>query len=127
MITSYKPVLSARLSSSMNWYTNFHNIYYLSQLSGLSLLTYIESMIESFRDKIIIENKDYLIKNKIISAENNLLIILDEDKFKSLDVKLGIEEIIEGIYQKNFEKLDAFTMVMGLKIDDTLNIDIKHT
>jgi hypothetical protein len=46
MLTAYNPTLKAPSDKSSDWYNDFHNIFYLSQLTGVLLLSYLEKFIE---------------------------------------------------------------------------------
>ena len=120
MIQEFAPTIKAPCENSKEWYINFHNIFYLSQLSGLSLLSYVDSFIEMTKHETIEENTEYLIKNKIIAIQEDQLDI-NEDQLKSFDIKACFEEIIERQIKNNFSQHDAFFMCMGLKKNDNLN------
>ena len=127
MLTAYIPILKAPSDKSSAWYKDFHNIFYLSQLTGVLLLSYLESFIEYFsKDKLIKEKKDYLLKHKIISYsdENNIVSINKEDEFKSLVIEDFLNIIIEEHFKKHFEKMATYSTAIGIKPNDDLNKNI---
>ena len=71
MLTAYMPTLRKPFNNSTDWYKNFYNIYYLSQVTNLTLLSYIESFIELHKNSIIDIKHDEFLKRKIISENKN--------------------------------------------------------
>lgn len=71
MFSSYLPTLKKPSNNSSNHYKNFHNIFYLSQITNLTLISYMDSFIEFFsKEQILLVKKDELIKKRIISITN---------------------------------------------------------
>ena len=69
MITSYLPTLNKPSKKSADWYVRFHQMYYLSQLTGLTLLSYMDSFIE-MNSKAIIRYKVFEGCEKLESIGN---------------------------------------------------------
>jgi len=135
MLTPYIPILRAPSDNSPTWYKDFHNIFYLSQLTGVLLLSYLETFFEKISKNIILEVKrDYLLKHKIISCdydeENEIIYINKEDELKSLDIEDFLNSIIKEHFEKHFEKMRIYLTAIGIKPNDDLNkninIDLKE-
>ena len=132
MLTAYMPTLRKPFNNSTDWYKNFYNIYYLSQVTNLTLLSYIESFIELHKNSIIDIKHDKFLKRKIISENKNKnisdWIINDEKKFyeeiKSFDIEQGLNEIFEQQISKRFDDINSFIMPFGTKLNDDLNKEI---
>jgi len=132
MLTAYMPTLRKPFNNSTDWYKNFYNIYYLSQVTNLTLLSYMESFIELHKNSIIDIKHDEFLKRKIISENKNKnisdWIINDEKKFyeeiKSFDIEQGLNEIFEQQISKRFDDINSFIMPFGTKLNDDLNKEI---
>lgn len=99
MISAFVPTLKKPSKSSTNWYRNFHNSFYISQLVNNILLSYMDSFIEIVSLKeIIFSNNINLEKSGAItkSLESDLSFI-DRSKLYSEDVELGLNELISKI------------------------------
>lgn len=132
MLTAYMPTLRKPFNNSTDWYKNFYNIYYLSQVTNLTLLSYMESFIELHKNSIIDIKHNEFLKRKIVSENKNKdisdWIINDEKKFyeeiKSFDIEQGLNEIFEQQISKRFDDLNSFIMPFGTKLNDDLNKEI---
>jgi aspartate carbamoyltransferase regulatory subunit len=126
------PTLRKPFNNSTDWYKSFYNIFYLSQVTSLTLLSYMDSYMQTYSRQYILESKhEELLKRKIISKNYNSetkemfgFIIHDEEALKSLDLEDFIPQIIEEKIYKNFQQINDITMCAGLQIDDSLNKDI---
>ena len=132
MLTAYMPTLRKPNNNSQDWYKQFYNIFYLSQVTSLTLFSYLESYIELYKESIIdIKHEDFL-KRKIITKNtlNNISdwIINDEVKFyeeiKSFDIERRINEIFNKNILQRFDEINSFMMIFGSKLDNSLNKDI---
>ena len=132
MITNYMPTLRKPFPDSTDWYKSFYNIFYLSQVTNLTLLSYMDSFIQIYSRQYILESKhEELLKRKIISKNKNSetndmydFIIHDEEALKSLDLEDFIPQIIEEKIYNNFRQTNDISLCMGLQIDKSLNKDI---
>ena len=125
MITSYLPTLNKPSHNSADWYIRFHQMYYLSQLTGLTLLSYMDSFIEMYSTAIILDVKrDELLKKKIITKDGR--IFLDKaEEFKAFDVEDFLAQIIETKFQDRFREMRDHMMIGGTVPDDYLDRDIE--
>lgn len=130
MITVYLPTLKKPNIKSTKYYKDFHNIYYLSQITNLTLESYMDSFIE-FNSKAIILNvkKDELLKKGIIKIYKidgmDAIDILDECAFKSYDLEDLIPHIIEEKIMKRFDDIKNHLPIFGLSIEgENKDIDI---
>lgn len=125
MITSYLPTLNKPSKKSADWYVRFHQMYYLSQLTGLTLLSYMDSFIEINSKAIILEvKKDELLKKKIISKHGDYFVINKEEKLKAFDVEDFLAQIIEAKFQNRFREMKYNMMIGGTEPDDYLDRDV---
>ncbi|MBF0410412.1 MAG: hypothetical protein HQM10_23905 [Candidatus Riflebacteria bacterium] len=130
MLAGYTPILRAPSEKSSEWYKEFHNIYYLSQLTNILLLSYVDSFIEIVSKQTILkEKKEFLVKNKTISIDNNngidILTELKSDEIKSIDIENFLDQIIEKIFKENMQKSYVCLTAMGLSLENDLNKDIR--
>jgi len=54
MFSSYLPSLKKPSDTSSKHYKDFHNIFYLSQITNLTLISYMDSFIEFFSKEEIL-------------------------------------------------------------------------
>lgn len=127
MFPTYAPTLQKPSKDSSSWYKNFHNIFYLSQLSNLTLLTYVDSFIELDKADMVKEFEDDLINKKIIriDKENNAYSIIKESEFKSIHIGGTLNGIIREVILGNDERTQVLLRAMGLEIADYSDKDIE--
>lgn len=130
MITAYLPTLKKPNIKSTKYYKDFHNIYYLSQITNLTLEAYMDSFIESNSKEIILKvKKDELLKKGIIKIYKidgiEAIDILDENAFKSYDLEDFIPQIIENNMMKRFDDIKNYLPMFGISIEgENKDIDI---
>ncbi len=83
MLSAYTPTLRKPSVNSQDWYKSFHNIFYLSQVTNLTLLSYMDRYIHEDTGDMIKELEPKLIKDKIISFDK-------DNKTYSILKKIGI-------------------------------------
>lgn len=130
MFSSYLPNLKKPLTNSSNHYKGFHNIFYLSQITNLTLISYMDSFIEFFsKEQILLVKKDELIKKRIISIKNEgdteMLVINNEDAFRAYDLEDFIPQIIEKKIKPRFREMNHVLMCMGVKLDEKMDKEIE--
>jgi len=129
MFSSYIPNLKKPSDNSSIFYKNFHNTFYLSQLTNLTLISYMDSFIELFsKEQILLVKKDELIKKGIISIDNSneqeIFTINNEDEFRAYDLEDFIPQIIDEKIKARFHDMNAYLMCMGVKLDEKMNKEI---
>ncbi len=125
MITSYLPTLNKPSHNSADWYIRFHQMYYLSQLTGLTLLSYMESFIEiNSKDLIIVIKREELLKKKIIKQHGERIFISKKEEFKSIDVEDFLSEIIQTRFKNRFNEMQDYMMLGGTVPDKSLDRDV---
>lgn len=126
MFQTYAPTLQKPSKESSSWYKNFHNIFYLSQLSNLTILTYVDSLIERDKGDMVKEFEDELLKKEIIriNKENNAYSITKESEFKSIHISDTINGIIKEVILGNDERIQVLFRAMGLEVADYKDIEI---
>jgi hypothetical protein len=119
MLSAYTPTLKKPTEYSADWYRNFHNIFYLSQVTNLTLLSYMDSLIHQDQGEIIKELKDSLIKEKIISfdEENNSYSIRKESAFKAIHIEDTLQQIVDNVILSNYKQKRMLLLGMGLDLD----------
>ncbi len=122
----YMPTLKAYSESSPEWYKNFHNTFYLSQISGLTLLSYMDTMIDSNKEIVIRVKKEELLKKKVITIDKDILTIRKEEDLKAIDVEDMIKQMISNIFSANQQDVTTYMTCLGLAFQEPLNkkIDI---
>jgi hypothetical protein len=129
MFSSYLPNLKKPSNNSSKHYKDFHNIFYLSQITNLTLISYMDSFIEFFsKEQILLAKKDELIKKRIISITNigneEILVINNEDAFRAYDLEDFIPQIIEEKIKSRFSEMSHYLMCMGVKLDENMEKEI---
>lgn len=129
MFSSYLPNLKKPSNNSSNHYKDFHNIFYLSQITNLTLISYMDSFIEFFsKEQILLVKKDELIKKRVISITNvgdeEILVINNEDAFRAYDLEDFIPQIIEEKIKPRFREMSHYLMCMGVKLDENMEKEI---
>ncbi|GEM_PF-1833998 len=129
MFSSYLPNLKKPSNNSSTHYKDFHNIFYLSQITNLTLISYMDSFIEFFsKEQILLVKKDELIKKRIISITNvgdkEMLVINNEDAFRAYDLEDFIPQIIEERIKPRFREMSHYLMCMGVELDENMDKEI---
>jgi len=123
MITGYLPLLKAPDDKSSDWYKEFHNLYYLSQLTNMLLLSYVDSFYELYsKEAILNEKHDYLVLNEIVTiGQDDTMVIVDEDEVKSIEVEDFLEDIIENKFRAHAEMMSVHFAMIGLELEGSLD------
>lgn len=126
MLSAYTPTLKKPSEKSADWYKNFHNIFYLSQLTNLTLLSYMDSLIDRDKPEMMNELKDSLIKKKIMNYDekNNTYSFAKESEFNSIHVEDGLHDIVENVILNNDDKKRMLLRVMGIRLEGNENKEI---
>ncbi|CDQ09848.1 conserved protein of unknown function [Acidithiobacillus ferrivorans] len=119
MLSAYSPTLKRPTKLSADWYRSFHTIFYLSQVTNLTLLTYIDSFIHQDEVAIIDNFKDDLIDKKIIriNDENQSYSIVKRSEFNSIHIEDTLRLVIEKVIQNNGHLNEMLLFGMGLELD----------
>lgn len=132
MISFYNPTLRKPSNKSSDWYKNFHNYYYLSQITNLALTSYVETQIHFTKNQMIEELKDELLKKKIIYKEKETgdIKISKKDALKSVHVEETLNEIIDKVIIDRQNLIRVCLLGMHLnpsaRDDKELEINIDH-
>ena len=129
MLTTYLPVLRAPTAMSLDWYKEFHNIYYLSQITNMVLLSYMDTFIELNSKAVIFDEKmDYLVKKGIVSATDedgkNVITILNEDAFRSIDIEDVVAQIINDRLKNAVNDMVMRLAAIGLEFNEVPHKEI---
>lgn len=131
MVASYMPTLRKPFHNSTDWYKSFYNVFYLSQITNLTLLSYMDTVVKH-QQQIILETKhEELLKRKIISKNTDSLtnefipyIINDEEALLSLDLEELIPKVIQHAIYDNYKKINQNLQSVGSQLNESLNKDI---
>ncbi len=126
MISTYSPILRKYSSDSPDWYKDFHNVFYMSQLTNQVLLSYLESKINDDRDEMVAAIEPDLLQSKIIRIDNESgkIIVSKPEELKSIHIEDVIDQIVEGFFNKRQETIELYLRAMHLKPENSIKKEI---
>ena len=129
MFTGYMPQLRKPHNNSTDWYKSFYNTYYLSQITNLTIISYMDTFYEINRKKLIEERFDYLLKKKIIKENENKKIsdwvIIDEkrleEELRSYEIEQGFKDILNQAISDRFKLINSYLIFGGVELNESFN------
>ncbi|MDN5046991.1 hypothetical protein O8C97_03945 [Aliarcobacter butzleri] len=126
MLSAYMPQLRKPYNNSTNWYKSFYNTYYLSQITNLTIISYMNTFYEMNRKKLLEEKYDDLLKKKIIKKNKNKkffdYIIVDdkklEEELRSYEIEQGFKDIFNQAISNRAEVLNTYLMFTGVSLNE---------